>query len=519
MPVYIRYGNPAYKYNNSNRLYGAGAEDTNLHWVIEVDWDGDGIYSGDNEARYCVNMSVRRGRREYLKISSDGKAVGFQPVEVGTGTIILDNYTRRFDPYYSAGALYGDIQSGRFIRIRVYYNGVSYPVIHGKIRKITNTYGNAPRTRIDFEDGMRYIQKADTFKAIQQNIDIDDAIGQVLDYIEYPTIWSRSLEDSSDVLNYWWANDKASTEIQRLADAELGTFFVAADGKAKFYSRHHTATAVLSLTQSDFLKDIPLPEPEEVVRNVIKVVAHPLTTAAGENLWTMVDKPLVANGASFTVWASYSYNNESVPAINVLTPVSATDYTANTAQDGSGTDKTSGFSVSSFTDFGKTAKIVMLNSSGSDAYITLLKVRGDALYSPNSSTQIEEDTASIADWGRSEFILDSDWQQSSALAEDYALWLVSFLPEPQKFIRVDMEGRPDKQFTPDLFDILDVELAKIGIDQNFKVGGIEHDWLFDTGQGVRTTFYLEPFPDTSGYWVFDSVTGNVQMGVNTTFGL
>jgi hypothetical protein len=519
--TYARWGDPLYKYGNVNRLYGAGVEDSNLHWIIEVDWNGDGSYDGSNENEYARDMKIVRGRRSYIKVGSDGKADGFEPVRVGYGSVILDNSDGRYDPYNSSSPLYPNVLPGRFIRIRQFYSGTTYPVFHGKIKNIIpfNT-SQDQRVRIEFEDGLRLLQAFDSSIAIEQNLDIDDAIGMVLDEASWPTLYGRNIEDASDVLSYWWANDKAVTEIQRLTDAELGTFFVAADGNATFYSRHHSATAALTLDSGNFLKEIEQPQPWEVVRNIVRVIAHPRVLRATSDLWTIQDKPLLAAGDSLTVWATYQYNNNTVPAINVIEPVATTDYTANTQEDGGGVNLTASFSITTFTDFGQTAKIVIRNNHGSLAgYITLLKVRGDAVDAPDPSLLIQEDTASQALYDKQVLTLDNIWLQSTSLADDFSRWLISFMSEPQAFLTVQVESRPDIQFSADLFDIINVTISKLSIARNFKVGGMEMQWTSESGQSCITTWFLEPFADTSGFWIFDSITGNVTMGVNTVFGL
>lgn len=515
MPVYARFGDPTYKYNDTNRLYGAGTEDTRLRWIIMVDWNGDGVFDGGNEAIYAVDLSVTdRGREDYIKLDSDGKASGFEHVKIGKARIELKNRTGRYDPYNTSSPLYPYVLPGRYIYIGVNYNGTVYDVFSGKIKNIKPVSGTDPKVFIDAEDGNRLLQNQDTFIGVQQNIDIDEAIGLALDDANYPSIWGRNLEDSGDVLDYWWADDRASTEIHRLADAEMGVFFIAADGKATFYSRHHTGTDVFSITQAELLKEIVIPTPWEAVRNIIKVVAHPRLLVTSQTLWTLIDTPPILAGDSLTIWATYTYNNETVPGLNVITPVVTTDYLVNTAADGSGSNLSASCTITSFTDFGKTSKIVLNNGSGSDGYVTLLKVRGDALTAPNASTFIEEDTASQAIYEKQQLTVDSDWLQASELASNFSEWLLSFLATPQKFLTVQLEARPTYQFGADLFDTIDLTITKLSVDASYRVAGIEHRWLTENGQGVRTTWNLEPYPDLSGYWTF---TTNI--GVTSKFGI
>jgi hypothetical protein len=517
MSICATYGDSNYLYGDTDRLYSSTCSEDVVRWGIEVDWNGDGLYSGDSENAYAIFFRTRRGRQTYLDIDSDGNANGFEPARVGTATLILDNTSRRYDPYNTGSDLYPYVLPARYVRVRQLYQGTVRDVFHGKIRTITSIDDERKQqVRLELEDGLRNLQAADSNVAIQQSITVSDAITDVLEDVDYPSIFGTNIETADDTLDYWWAEDKAATEIRRLAEAELGNFFVAADGNATFYSRHHSAAAALTLTSADFLKEIDVPQPLEVIRNVIKLYAHPLTLASTSVLWTLADTPLISAGRSLEVWATYTSNNEEVPALNVVSPQSSTDYTMNTAADGSGSDLTGSFSVS-FTDFGKTGKITITNNHGSLAgYVTLMQVRGDAIVSPNVSLLIQEDAASQAIYGKTLLRLDNEWYQNTSLANDFTRWLISYMPNPQKFLTVRVETRPDIQFTPDLFDIINVTINRLSIsDVNYRVAGIEHNWLTDNGQAVRTEWILEPNPDLSGYWQFDIEN----FGVDTVFGI
>jgi hypothetical protein len=514
--TYALFGDSSYKYGTTTRYYGLGTSST-IRWGVDVDWDGDGVYDGFNDGIYAVDFKTRRGRQNYLNINSDGDADGFEPIRVGTATLVLDNSNGRYDPYNTSSDLYPDVLPGRFIRVRNLYGSTIYDVFHGKIKNITVIdTPTKKQVRLDLEDGQRLLQTADASVAISQDVGIDESISTILEDISWPSLWGTNIGDTSDTLDYWWADDKAMTEIRRLAEAELGNFFIAGDGSATYRSRHYSAAAVLTLTSGDFLKEVDLPQPLEVIRNTIKIYAHPRTLRATGDLWTLQDTPSIpANGGTLTVWASYAYNQVTVPAINVISPVANTDYTMNTQADGGGTNLTSSFSVS-FTDFGRTGKIIITNNHATLAgYVTLMKVRGDAIDAPDPSLLIQEDSTSQDAYGKALLTLDNDWFQNTSLANDFTLWLISYMPNPQKFLTVRMEGRPDIQFTPDLFDLINVTMASKGISGvNYQAAGIEHEWISENGQAVRTTLYLEPKPDLSQYWQFTTT-----IGVTSKFGI
>jgi hypothetical protein len=251
--------------------------------------------------------------------------------------------------------------------------------------------------------------------------------------------------------------------------------------------------------------------PWEVVRNKIKVVSNPRVNSGYVILWTLQDTPLIKAGDSLSLWATYQYNNESVPAISVA--IDGGDFAANTAADGSGTDVTADFTYP-LTDFGETAKIVITNTGAVDAYVYLLQVHGEAIYSPDPVFSIAEDTASQTLYDTLLFELNSRWLQSSTRADNFSSWLISFLAIPRNFIEVKFENQENYQYIFDLFYTIRMTIAAMNIDANFRIAKINHKWQSDNGQKVITTMSLEPFPDNSSYWRFPA-----EMGITTIFAL
>jgi hypothetical protein len=113
-----------------------------------------------------------------------------------------------------------------------------------------------------------------------------------------------------------------------------------------------------------------------------------------------------------------------------------------------------------------------------------------------------------------EFILDLPWQQDVNVAMDFLRVVGPFLARTNPFPQVKLEGRPDVQFAPDLFDIATVSIPRIGIDGiPMRVAGIGHQAAGNC-QTVVTTFYLEPYVASGSFWTWPIV----DFGVDTIFG-
>lgn len=102
--------------------------------IVEIAFD-DGPYVASptwtNVTAYVLDATVDRGR-------SDEWATEF----TGTAQIRLDNTTRRFDPFYTAGPYYGKLLPRRQIRIRATSGATTYDVFRGYVDGWPVTFTN-----------------------------------------------------------------------------------------------------------------------------------------------------------------------------------------------------------------------------------------------------------------------------------------------------------------------------------------------------------------------------------------
>lgn len=489
-----RYG--VSKYGLST--YGVGSE-TNLLWVVDIDWDGDGVFDGRNDATNMVDFESYRGRQRFIK--ADGS--GFEPMQPGYAVLTLDNDSGDYDPYNTLSPLYPNVEPGAYAKVRVQNGEAGTPcsIIAGKIESIV-PLDRGTKVQITLYDGKKQLDETQITTDLNQNIGTGAAIEDVLDRASYPAIWGTNIDAGMDTIPYWWEKSiAASTAIDRLWQSESGKAAVLANGSFRFYGRGASQASVLTIDQGKMLKDIQIPMPFDVIRNIVQVQVYPRIERSVGDLWTLRDKPLVKAGESIEMWGSYTYSNRSVAAVDIVAPVKTTDYTMNTQVDGLGVDKSDNFTVTA-TSFAESTKFVVLNGGADDAYITLLKIRGDAIDAPDS-TYVQDDNSGTA--VKRVFKLDVPWMQTIQKATDYATYLSSILGTNQKYPRFQMESQPDYQFGFDLLDKLTLTIGKYSISSGFGVGGIDHKWLSDTGQAVLTTVYTEPFVTQSredGYWIF-----------------
>lgn len=496
-----RYGINKY---GDGKLYGASDTRDALAWDVSIDWDGDGRLE-TNDARLLTGVSITRGRRKLM----GGLGDGFEPIGSGSCQLTFRNDDGRFDAWNQNSPLYPNVEYGKDVRVRVkdLTTGVISPLFYGTITDISPSgYGVNAQVTISASDGMEFLRNAAARAAIQQGITPEDAMGLILDSAGWPPRWGRSFEAGTDVIPYWWAsgNKKAMDELEDLANSFLGYFFIDVYGRARIIARTSVGSSMADFEEGELWKDIGNPQPYEIRRNITRIKCHPRILAATDTIWELVgEAPSIAAGGSLTLFANYAYNNAPTPALNVLTPVAATDFTLNTLRDGTGTDLTANCTVA-ITDFGDTAKLVISNSSGSLGYLTLIKVRGDALYEPNTTdVTYPADTSTAAN--PRELVLDLPWQQDINVAVDQVNVLGPHFSGLHPTPNVKVSDRPSLQFGLELFDIITLTLPSIGLSGNsFRVGGIEHATVGENCQSVESRLFFEPYITADDYMQWDT---------------
>jgi hypothetical protein len=479
-----------------------GARSNVIGWAFEVDWNGDGIFSGSNEANHMIGLTIDRGRDFYINSESDG----FEPVTSGRAVITLDNSSKRYDPYNVTSDLYPNVTPGKLCRISV------KPVGMAKIIRFTGYIDDIRPISGTNNVSIVAVDKLSLFKnttitlSMQSGKRVSELITAILVGIGET---DYDIDSLLDIVPYYWANSKGVNEaITELVDASIGSFFISASGTIKYYQRIGTVSAVGTIAQDKILREIETPQPWDTIRNNIEIIVNPRELIATGTIWELGDTPAIPNGSSITIWADYSYNNTACPATNVITPVASTDYAMNTQEDGLGADLTAGFAIV-FSAFGQSAKIVITNNSGSSGYVTMFKIRGDAVFALDTGRINIQDTASQALYQTRSFILNSEWIQNVNTATEIANILNSFMPLPRKFPTVQFENQFSEQFNYDLFDRVNCEIAELGINDSFRIGQIHDEWLSENGQKILTTYKLEPVIGiiTSDTWIFPTSIG------------
>lgn len=476
-------------------------------FYFEADWADAGFYSAE-QAGLLQAFIIRRGRN--AAVTGDRYA----EVDTGEANITLKNASGRFSLFNSGGSLYNYLRPNKAVRVVHYEGGARTDLFTGFTSNIVNL-PDRKQARIEALDGAEFLKKrkGDDI-GLQTDYAVSTAMYDLLQAAGYPatdgtewifpltfpgTLGGSAIENNGDTIPYFWGQtDKSAWEqLASVAAAFAGDIYINASGVFSYAARWRQRSSVLTLTDGDVRAGSQPEQPWNEIRNYIRVSARPLTaTAALTEIYRMYDAPAIEAGESITIWADFSYQGQYGPATAATTPVSTTDYTANTAADGSGSNRTANLSVT-FTAYTTRAKVILENTGSDTLYVTLFKIRGTLLHNVNETAQIAEDATSIGDYEKRELKVSSPYLQEIVSAGYHADHSLTVYKDPRKVLWVRILNRLNIQLVADLFDVVTLDLTELGASGDYRVTYIEHD--FKPKQFV-TTWRLEPV--ISSGWVF-----------------
>ena len=199
--------------------------------------DGDDVLDGTLEgvdiSPYVRSMSINRGRSD-----------AFSSFRAGTCTVVLNNNDRRFDPINQSSP-YWDVttnKSGVTPRRRFEVLSGETPLFTGRITNIDVEYSfDLSTVTITASDDFVLIANAYTSNAFTPSAELSGTrVTNILDLpeINYPST-TRDIDAGVATLGAYQvnANTNAAAYLQRVAEAEQGLFFCAANGNLTFTDR------------------------------------------------------------------------------------------------------------------------------------------------------------------------------------------------------------------------------------------------------------------------------------------
>jgi len=225
--------------------------------------------------------------------------------------------------------------------------------------------------------------------------------------------------------------DKPMTlgEIQKLATSSDAYFFCTGNGDVAYMLKprfvdstvpiHHETSEDSGITLTgDDIVSARFPADIATIANTVRsqVTKRTIDSVNVTLFQTEASfNPAVGPGRSFRLKCQFVDPNQTgqrIGGANIVTPVATTDYTMNSAADGSGTNLTSSFSLS-IDKNGADCTVTFTNNHATlRGYITSFKIRGKGLYTYNPRKAEARSAESEATYGGNAVIIDMPYQEA-----------------------------------------------------------------------------------------------------------
>ena len=491
---------------------------TTITYDIRVDWNNDGDFIDANEdiSADVKGFSWERGKDEKLP---------FDLVKANTGmcnlTVFNDN--KKYTPSYSGGVLYGNLLPRRAVRVQITMGGLTYNSFYGYIEKIIPYPRAAERYATIFcVDGMDYLNLQAALCGLQENQYTGVLIGSLLDAAAWPAA-KRTIDTGISLITLWFSEGTAIGEIRKLEDTELGFFYVDGSGNAIWEDRHHRLKTDHLISQATFanvMADVPYEYGARSIYNRVKAEMIPHTLQVLAEIWQLVDVaagetqagvPQLGTGEAKTFYAEYANF-----AREVVSPAATTDYLANTAADGSGTNMTASISVA-FTSYSNGAKLVVTNNAAVLVYVTFLRIRGKVYLDGEPIKAFAEDAISQGKYQLREVVLPGQFISDINEADSLCKYALSLRKDPQPEFEIKLIGSTDALVTQILAraisDRVTITCDELGISaKDYSINKIAVE-VRDGGKSIGATWTLAE-ASYEEYWVL----GTSALGTGTKLG-
>ena len=387
-----------------------------------VDFDGTGAFATD------VSSVV---------VSADWQLGFSAPFDLmardNTAQVVVQNGTRNFSPEYASGAYYGNLLPGRALKITSTYASVTRTMWVGWIssyRPSVNVKGDRTCT-LACTGWFERAQRRESLIPIQLGQTADAVIAVILDesdilppgitgrwilgvstlgvstYLGAVTDYFNALDTGDTAFAFagdWDANTTVYSAVREMVEREGGRFWGSRAGILTFASRTFFPTHTTSVaTFADNMQAMDYIYGDDV-SNIITTNYEPRTTgSAGSTLATLAKSAAITGLGSVDIEFRFvaAGVGGTVGATALVTPVTVTDFSANSQADGSGVNLTSYISVAIVSTTATAATVRYTNAGSASGFIQAAsKLRGTPLTRFDGLAYTATDADSVLAYGR-----------------------------------------------------------------------------------------------------------------------
>lgn len=354
---------------------------TAITWSLTADFDRNGTYETDLTgyvAHPGSGLRISRG------IGRDGKPLTSK-LSVG-----LLNTSGDFSPHNTSSAFYGLLQPGVPMRVTATHNAVNYTLWTGYAMSWRTTWagGGLSGCQVECDDIFAILRDADPVNVTASTArDTDGALVAIMDALSL-VAGDRNFDDGvQDLAMHFCVGDNPLDAMMYVTASEMGgLLYPDATGRLRFEARNSRLGTTVDDTWGDGTTIIPVGvdynlNANEVVTSVTARATRFRTGQTETVVFTVSENMFTrptANSHALTAGEIYerTFQTDSATYGSLVTPDAGYDYTANSAIDGTGTDKTSALTVTVTELGGGRFRLKWVNTDAATIYVTKFQLRG-----------------------------------------------------------------------------------------------------------------------------------------------
>ena len=372
----------------------------------------------------------------------DGAGPADRTASSGSLTLSLNNSTSNSAQtlgYYSAGGPFSRVGWSVGIRVRAQFFDPDTSTWHMKfVGSLTDIvpdagqYGSR-RVRVVAADWMDEAARS-TIAGLttQVNKRSDEVMSTLIGNVSRGPV-SSSLGTGKSTFAYALDNTRDDRpnpilqEIAKVTVSELGYSYLKGDGSFVFEPRFTRVNTSSAVTLTDDMAGLSSNVTRDALFSKVQTIVHPRTVdVSAVVLYRSQNAIEIPIGGTVTIIGGYTDPNnraQRVGGTSMVTPVATTDYLANSAADGSGTNLTASISVSA-TLGANSAAFTITNNASVTAYVTKLQARGIGLYDYEHTVGEAVDNTVANDFGEQLSSIDMPYLSDVATGVNAARYLL-----------------------------------------------------------------------------------------------
>lgn len=442
-----------------------------------------------------------------------------------TASLMVINGDQKYTPENDTSPIYGSLTKGRLITIEWEQDRHSFDQMYvgrcdfASIRWTPDQLAGLTDVTIPFTWYTKMMKTSQIDLSLYTDTTADVVLRDVVNEVISPSVATNAIETALTTIPFYGdVVTNAWNVIVDMVSAERGRFFVARDGRATFWNRHHLLTSDYTdvdatITTGGAYKPKAIDyRYGALYSNRVRIRANPRQTATDETLWDLDSNITIPAG--------------DIHEFYVVLRRSSGQYAASGSLSLSGATYTTGTTTNSITAYGGRAKITLDNSAGAvDALLTALTVTGAPQVQQNALEYVAEDSsdAVYADgYGWHEININMVGANTLNAIIDVATFeLYRRHNITGDLLSISYKNKSDgvanyHQWQWRVGTRLAIDFTELYHTREYFIIGESHSVDITTGEFHETTFYLEPAQGFD-YWLI-GVSGASEIGTTTWLG-